>query len=87
MYIINRNNEQQSLTGFPYTVDSGVGVEIQNGQRNIIQSNYFNDDMLNAVKSIGTSNFNLVKDNTFRGLTVDLDLIDAAPIVRNNDSI
>ena len=43
--------------------------------------------MLNAVKSIGTSNFNLVKDNTFRGLTVDLDLIDAAPIVRNNDSI
>ena len=85
--IINRNNEQQSLTGFPYTVDSGVGVEIQNGQRNIIQSNYFNDDMLNAVKSIGTSNFNLVKDNTFRGLTVDLDLIDAAPIVRNNDSI
>jgi hypothetical protein len=85
--IFNRNNEQQTLTGFPFTVGGGVGIELIDSLRNSIQGNYFNKEMAFAVKSSGSSDRNVLKDNTSVGITTFSSLVGANNVIRNNDAI
>lgn len=84
----NRNNEQQTLNGYPFTVGEGCGIELNNTLRNVVQCNYFDAGMQYGVKSTGTSNGNHVKDNTYRGLTGGItSMVGSTNVIRNNDSI
>lgn len=86
--IFNRNNEQQILTGFPFSAGLGVGVELVSSSRNSIRGNYFNDGMKYAVSSTGTSNKNAVCNNEHYLLTTGFSsLVGANNIVTDNNDL
>lgn len=80
--IFNRLNEQQGVTGFPYSSSMGVGIELVNTLGNVIQDNYFNSSMRYGVTSSGTSDGNILANNTFRAMTVgETNMVGAGNII------